>query len=184
MKKCLSYWKFWWSAKGRHGTHSPFVYAFVEQVMRSKKKIVHQLDNIAIPQQYSLQDIDYLYKILQYLPSRTVYVASADIDFFNQLLQLDKNNSQFTLEAYIAGITVVAPYSVVVTQGDDPFLNAANWATGITVLVCAPHHNYTTEKAWLQCWAQQKVSTSIDIWHWGLLTNDASFKRKQHFNIR
>jgi len=33
------YLKYRWKAKGRHGTHSPFAYDFVESVLRDKKPI-------------------------------------------------------------------------------------------------------------------------------------------------
>jgi hypothetical protein len=32
----IQYLRYRWQAKGRHGTHSPFVYRFVEEVLRKK----------------------------------------------------------------------------------------------------------------------------------------------------
>src|SRR5258708_3300408 len=33
------YLKYRWKSKGRHGVHSPFVYSFIENVLRDKNKV-------------------------------------------------------------------------------------------------------------------------------------------------
>ncbi|MEY3100847.1 MAG: hypothetical protein RIS63_1751, partial [Bacteroidota bacterium] len=43
MFRCIEYTAFLWKAKGRHGTHSPFAYWLVDQVIGQKPVIKQQI---------------------------------------------------------------------------------------------------------------------------------------------
>jgi hypothetical protein len=57
MYRQIQYLKYLWNAKTRHGVHSPFVYAFIEQVLRSNK---HKSLKDRIMQYFDTEEIKWL----------------------------------------------------------------------------------------------------------------------------
>ena len=89
MKRLLNYSRHWFRSKGRHGTHSPFVYAFVEQVLRNKNKIkTERIQQLPARQTgLSLREMKLFYKTLYFL--KPVYVLVPDdagLDWIKDIL--------------------------------------------------------------------------------------------------
>ncbi len=187
MKRILNYSRHWLASKGRHGTHSPFVYAFVEQVLRNKNKIkTEQVKQLPWPESvFSLRETKLLYKSLYFLKPRYVLLPEdAGLGWAKQVLP----------HIVTGAVTVPAGAFDYHAAGKDcllllpaqqryyPDFERAIGA-GISVLVVYPHRA-GDPALWERLYTDPRVKMSLDYWYFGLLLNDIAFKQKQHFRLR
>lgn len=188
LKQILNYSRHWMKAKGRHGTHSPFVYAFVERVLRNKNKIrTTQVQALAgWPATWTLRERKLLYKTLYFLkPAQVVLPGDGTLDWLGALLP-----------------GIVPAVAVTHTGQPDPVANGgpcllissaahitpdrldAALEAGTGVLALHPHHHLCLQSKWEALYTDSRVKMSLDYWYFGLLLNDEAFKHKQHFRLR
>jgi hypothetical protein len=186
MKKMLQFGRHFLRAKGRHGTHSPFVYAFVEQVLRSKEHFSIKNNTAA----FSRKEIDLLARTIKYLkPSRIVVDA--------EIIGLLKEIISATKQAHITLAAVDATSTYQQVEGGNTLIICSNNKAGkekllsdiiqqhtIFALLLKPHANEEVEKKWYELCALPNVKMRLDLWHFGLLVNDPSFKGSQYFRLR
>lgn len=158
----IEYIKYSWKAKGRHGTHSPFVYDFVETILQDRANMV-----IADPVVYSgLSDehntlLDrirqhYNYRSVRRLPED--HVADADIVILPAQEPL--------LWANLA-------------KQNFPVLNKDS-----LVFVGHIHDTKVHTHEWNAMRKMPAVKMSIDLYGAGLLLFKEEFKEQQHFILK
>jgi hypothetical protein len=159
----LEYLKYKWTAKGRHGIHSPFVYAFVEDVIQNRKKITIT-NAIAIPG----------------VPQPYVILANRLAQRYNYraILTLHDNETE-------------ANPDVLILPGDEPHLwetAAGKYFQRLkkdsVVFVIDIHKTAAHSKTWELLCARKGTLMSIDLYGMGLLFFKEEFKEKQHFVLR
>lgn len=168
-------------ARGRHGTHSPFVYAFVEQVMRARAG--------SLPQQGHLPRSVFrlLYKTIKHLKPATVYTTSE----LYPALQLIEGIVPETIDVVLMPSTGL-PQSAVAgalvcmagREEEEALLKQVLQVDEARVLVIGPHLHKARFVTWSRLAAMPEVDMSLDYWYLGLLVNDPAFKAKQHFRLR
>lgn len=186
MKRLLNYSRHWLKSKGRHGTHSPFVYAFVEQVLRNKNKIkAQQVRQLPVPRQVlSLREMKLLYKTLYFLkPEQVLLPDDGGLDWIKDILPhivagVETGNTE-TFDYTTGG-----KHCLLVMLAEDQYFTRVEQAiqAGITVLVLHPHG--AGPALWERLYTDPAVKMSLDYWYFGLLMNDMAFKQKQHFRLR
>ncbi len=188
MKRILNYSRHWMKARGRHGTHSPFVYAFVEQVLRNKNKISTRLVRQVSgwPAQWSLRERKRLYKTLYFLkPAQVLLPADGTLDWMGAVLTAMLPTAVVAADGATGSTTGKQPQLLVVTAaGLSPARLQTAMQAGIAVLVLHPHQRTYPQGSWEALYTDAQVKMSLDYWHFGLLLNDEAFKHKQHFRLR
>ena len=151
-------------AKGRHGTHSPFVYAFVEDILRGKALLappaIDPLPNS--PHADSLRRIAsyYHYNSVQHLhPGDTLSGALGQYD----IIITSPNPADWTMQVN-AALPLLADRGMLV----------------FTDIHSTPQH----ADAWHTVHTSPDVMMSIDMFHTGFIFKSPSFLRKQHFVVR
>jgi len=177
VKRILQYGRHLLRARGRHGTHSPFVYAFVEQVMRARPQV-------ALPQQdrFRPKEAGLLYQTLRYLSPRVICADPAVLDAVAAIaIQAlpDVPVQAWTSEP-------VPPQALLICNADDVLPDRLQHLPDhpLKVLLAGPHEHKAAESIWMQVAASASVKMSIDYWYFGLLVSDPAFKAKQHFRLR
>ncbi len=158
----IEYLKYSWKAKGRHGTHSPFVYDLVENVLMDKGTIKPEsvIEYRSLPLKYE----NLISRIALYYGCKNVLSVPAEnstIQKPDMLLLNDSRQWAVLFEHYA------------------PVLN------GNTIVV-VPHIHQTVlqTRAWGKIVAHPQVRMSIDLYGIGLLLFREEFKEKQHFVLK
>lgn len=168
-------------AKGRHGTHSPFVYAFVEQVMR---KNIPSLSYYPGSEDLSSREKQLLYKTLLFLkPDRIYYLAPLAEGIKKIITSCNENLVPEHISSLKDSQTATAILIVDKQIGE---ILPEQWHTILPkhTLFVRPHENPVAETLWNNMWKDDDIDMSLDYWHFGLLVCDTAFKAKQHFYIR
>lgn len=186
MKRLLNYSWHWFKSKGRHGTHSPFVYAFVEQVLRNKNKIkTAQVKQLPVPWQVvSLREMKLLYKTLYFLkPEQVLLPEDSGLDWIKNIVPHIVAGAAVS-NAQTFDYTTGDRQRMLVMPAEDRYYSVFEQAIrgGITVLVWHPHG--AGPALWERLYTDPVVTMSLDYWYFGLLMNDIAFKQKQHFRLR
>jgi len=159
----IAYLKYTRKAKGRHGTHSPFVYDLVDNVLLDKdpikKEYFIKCPSLELKYENLLSRIAayYNYKEIVTLPGTNAIINRPDMLLINS-----EPNTWLNLPDEYAPL--LKNESVIVI-------------TGI-------HKTAAHTGAWKKLAANDKVSMSIDLYGIGLLLFKEEFKEKQHFVLK
>ena len=154
------YLKYKWKAKGRHGTHSPFVYALVEDVLLNSKQEA----------------------------SRTAPTFPKVDVYYQKLLQRIARYYHYESVLSLPGDSTTGQlYDILLIDAADTgqlaeYLNALQ-KDGM-VLVTNIHTTAARSAAWQAVCANEGVRMSIDLYGTGLLFFKQEFKEKQHFVLQ
>jgi hypothetical protein len=158
--KLKQYIKYRSKALGRHGLHSPFAYAFVEDLLHETRSKVDLTPNIIA--YYSIKN----------------FFLSENAGLVNKSDSRAKKNfkkSAFTFEQLFVfpegGLEAAAQY-LSKAKADD------------IVLVQGLHDSEATEALWQRLYSGPRVTLSMDLFDVGLLFFREEFKVKQHFVLR
>ena len=181
MKKILKRGLYIMKAKGRHGTHSPFVYAFVEQVLRSKTKFIVQEKNT-----FSQKEISLLGRAFQYLNPSVVYVED---DLKLLIEDLKSNNAPLHFEVKPMNLNEHnhwdnGLYFCLPTKENIAFLKSKASSQTITAIILHQHKSKTNFENWEELGRDENLKMVMDVWSFGFVSNNADFKLKQFFRLR
>ncbi len=144
-------------AKGRHGTHSPFAYNFVESVLRNA-------------------DSDKIKVLIEFLDPDKVCMMDAEGRGAEDLLYEKEGGCTLREDSLLI-------VSMTKASDRDKLLQISFPAKG-GLLILHPHTRQYTTRVWKELVKRPDIKMSIDCWSWGLLVNDRAFKEKQHFYLR
>ncbi len=182
LKKILQYSRHLMRAKGRHGTHSPFVYAFVEQVMRAKARPAGAVQAHVSPVAYRL-----LYKTIKHLAPEVVYAGVELLPLIEHVAKergLGIKVMPLPEQGALPPVTSSVMVCVACAARNLPVLKTILLRDKIKVVVTGPHTGKDSLAVWDQLSSIPEVKVSLDYWHLGLLVTDPAFKAKQHFRLR
>ena len=151
-------------ARGRHGTHSPFVYAFVEDILRGRALTGSpSVDPLpGSPHAALLQRIAAYYhyiSVLRLAPGDTLANSLGQYDII---------------------ITSPSPTDWQSQSARALSLLADGGMLVFTGIHSTPQHAAT----WQAVHSSSSVMMSIDMFHTGFIFKSSSFLRKQHFVVR
>lgn len=181
MKRTLKRVKHLWKAKGRHGTHSPFVYAFVEQVMRSGKQFLRDTPSGLL----NRQQVNVTGRTIQYLQATTVYADTSLLDAVSaiskeitpaiKVLPLDDSTKEYEPGACFVCLPTVATIQLM-----------NNIAARQTCSVIIPLQQTAADEMayWEKLRLEPAFKMVMNAWYIGFLSNHPDFKIKQYFLLR
>lgn len=192
----LGYIKFWLKAansKG-HGTHSPFVYDFIINVLNDDRifysftELTKQRRKATKSNLNNLQKIDeLLFRMVDYYtlhnmaainvnPITEAYLVKANAE-----LKITKiNNIQEPSNNKFDAIYIDVNNRVV----EDLSLLITLCLSKSFVIVNKNHNNLAQQKLWNSLVNDSRIDTTIDLYHLGIAVINNDFKVKQPFNIR
>lgn len=186
MKKILQYSKHFLAAKGRHGTHSPFVYRFVEEVLRNTKKFNYQ-GNTGI---LCRKEMNLLARTVRYIsPSAIVADAALAGTLKDVISALGGDNISLSIldRNSLSGMEAEQDVLLISTNRDSEtrdLLRSSLQGRSVYVLLLRPHADAVAEDNWYALSSVKEVQMRLDLWHCCLLVHDPAFKASQYFRLR
>lgn len=161
----VKYLEYKWKAKGRHGTHSPFVYSFIEDVLQNKKN--YGRENVPFP------CMEPRYQIL----ARRIM---AYFNYKTELLLPEKIEGQKNTQYDLLLLNDLAP---------EQWMSLFHKYHGMlgresALLVAGIHKTAKHTNEWNRLCADPLVRMSIDLYGIGLLFFKDEFKEQQHFTLK
>jgi hypothetical protein len=163
----VEYLKYKWKAKGRHGTHAPFVYDLIEHILLDKGPIersyIIEYPSLALSYENLLSRIAarYKYKNILRLPlaeEGTSMPAHTDFLILDETIRLQWLS---LMDKYL------------------PLLNNES-----AIAITGIHKTLPHTQAWNKLCADERVKRSIDLYGIGLLLFKSEFKQQQHFILK
>jgi hypothetical protein len=186
MKNMLRYGRHLLHAKGRHGTHSPFVYAFVEHVLRSKKRFRLSITD----RKLRSKEINLLIRTIYFIRPDRILVDIALMDLLNSIISLPGLEDITVVELNEHHIVQLTDEKTSLLLSDSTstastaLLSTAIQQSIVYVLLLNPHIDKSSEENWQLLLALPEIRMRLDLWHFGLLLNDPAFKASQYFRLR
>jgi hypothetical protein len=185
MKNMLRYGRHLLHAKGRHGTHSPFVYAIVENVLRSKKRFrLNTADR-----KFRSKEINLLIRTIYFIMPDRILADAALMNLLKAIISLPGLENIMVTEINEHHVAQPSNEKILLlsdsTRADSvALLSTAIRKSIVSVLLLNPHTNKSSEESWQLLSALPEIKMRLDLWHFGLLLNDPAFKASQYFRLR
>ena len=161
-----AYLRYKWKAMGRHGTHSPFVYDFIEHIL---------LDSEIIPREYIVS--------CPGLPLRFENILSRVAAYYGLREKIFLPDEE---GATIAGNIELILFGEAVPKEWNGWLSRIQPAIGndSIVAVLGIHSSAEHGAAWNRLCMEHGVKMSIDLFGVGLLLFREEFKERQQFILK
>jgi hypothetical protein len=173
----VNYLQYLLKAKGRHGTHSPFIYQFVAEALHEPKGQVYP--NIELGKGKVKQLNKTLFRVLSYFKHFPAYASVGFAAYSKELAKVphlhiiepdEIPNSKLLL------ICTAEEVAWMLTQ------MAEQYAQETLILVLHPGNAaYPLMKSLYQ---EKQFNCTVFTWDFSLLVYSPDFKRKQHFILR
>lgn len=182
MQRSLDYLRYTWKAKGRHGTHSPFVYAFVEQVLRNKQPLpfFKRETEKAVP------GLKYLIRTISYLGTETLVLFQPGLAPLQSIISAVHPRQKIITEK---GITMPENTLVLIDASrlcpeELDYLEHWRSPDPFGLYFLNPHAAGSVFKKYERFHDWNDYPMSLDFWKGLLLFRHPDFKEKQHFFLR
>ncbi|MBA3829643.1 MAG: hypothetical protein H0X33_11950 [Taibaiella sp.] len=156
------YLKYRIKAKTRHGVHSPFVYAFIEQVIKNKGPLasIAPIDDIGL----TTRQQKMIARICEYVQCKEVLsvVDTGQLNTCSGLLIPGNKPDEW----------------------EEMYNSAGNINEQAVIIVTDIHKSEQHSIAWRKLYSRTSVRLSIDLFDVGVLLYRKEFKEKQHFILK
>lgn len=171
--------KYRWQAKGRHGTHSPFAYAFVEQVLRSKER--PELHTYSV---FSKSEARLFKLAIQYSSVRKMLIPE---NLYHDIVQLLAEDVQL-YTYYDIPNTLVAdkfdlfcPFCIVIDEQNINQIESLTVCSDISYVFAFRAYNFP--KYFPKQMKLLGFNYCIQFFHWSWWIKDESFYNDQYYTL-
>lgn len=173
----MNYLQYLLKAKGRHGTHSPFIYQFVAQALHEPKEQLYPKANWGKGKAKQLNKR--LYRVLTYLQEYPSYSCLGFTDQYKDLFALLKMHE-------VAADQLPKGKFLLVCTADDLEWQLTNLPEPLKndTIIVTLHPNNSAYALVNAVFKDAQFNCTVFTWDFSLMIFSQDFKRKQHFVLR